>query len=98
MAEITEFREISAKIYFKTIFKILLNIFKLLFLKFSNFGGRRNHRISRNFAEILNTDHPTCICLLFAGYWFMHRNGNAMDTDSDGNDCMDKKESCDENF
>ena len=43
-------------------------------------------------------DHPTCICLLFAGYWFMHRNGNAMDTDSDGNDCMDKKESCDENF
>ena len=39
MAEITEFREISAEIHFYTIFKILLNIFKLLFLKFSNFGG-----------------------------------------------------------
>ena len=45
-------------------------------------------------------DHPTCICLLFAGYCFMHSNGNAMDTDSNGNDynCMDKKESCDDNF
>ena len=58
MAEITEFREISwnfSQNSFWTIFKILLNIFKLLFPKFSNFGGGRNHRISRNFAEILNT-------------------------------------------
>ena len=52
MAEISEFRP---KFIFRLFLKILLNIFKLLFPKFSNFGGGRNQRISRNFAEILNT-------------------------------------------
>ena len=44
-------------------------------------------------------DHPTCICLSFC-MLFMHNNDIAMDTDSDGDDynCMDKKESCDDNF
>ena len=36
MAEITEFRP---KFIFRLFLKILLNIFKLLFPKFSNFGG-----------------------------------------------------------
>ena len=55
MAEISEFCEISTEFIFRLFLKILLNIFKLLFPKFSNFGGGRNQRISRNFAEILNT-------------------------------------------
>jgi len=56
MAEITEFHEISTEIHFRLFLKILLNIFKLLFPKFSIFGGGRNQR---NFAEILNTGLST---------------------------------------
>jgi len=49
------FAKFRPKFIFRLFLKILLNIFKLLFLKFSNFGGGRNHRISRNFGKILNT-------------------------------------------
>ena len=45
------FTKFRPKFIFRLFLKILLNIFKLLFPKFLNFGGGRNQRIY----EILNT-------------------------------------------
>ena len=78
------FAKFRPKFIFRLFLKILLNIFKLLFLKFSNFGGGQNHRISWNFAEILNTgcDNYNLKIFVFAivlwGLWTV-RNKHAIE-------------------